>query len=162
MTTSQEYTVTLVRDLMHIGVTTCPIDTPLAEAACTLLKKNVETLIVLDESGHAIGRCGRQEVVAAYARTGATIHGCKTLTAGDVMRPGIPEIPPDIPATAAAQIMLDQGEREMYLMHRDCGISWPAAVFRLDEILYHLTAESKTDVTAAKTKTLRQSPREIK
>ncbi len=51
------------------------------------------------------------------------------------MRPEIPEIPADIPAAAAAQIMLDQGVRDLYLLHHDSGISWPAAVFRFEDVL---------------------------
>ena len=54
------------------------------------------------------------------------------------MRPDIPEIPSDIPAAAAAQIMLDQGVRGLYLMHHDGGISWPAAVIRVEDVLRHL------------------------
>jgi hypothetical protein len=62
------------------------------------------------------------------------------------MRPDIPEVPPDIPATAAAQIMLDQGIHEIYLMHHGGGASWPAAVLRFEDILRYLSAESETDV----------------
>ena len=75
---------------------------------------------------------------AAYGRSGATSQCCGSLTVADVMRPDIPEIPPDIPAAAAAQIMLDQGMRELYLLHHDGGISWPAAVFRFEDVLRHL------------------------
>lgn len=40
--------VKLVRDLMHIGVTTCPADTPVVEAVHFLLHKQLELLVVLD------------------------------------------------------------------------------------------------------------------
>jgi predicted transcriptional regulator len=139
-------TVKFVRDLMHIGVTTCRADTPLLEAVRILLRENLESLIVLDSNGHAVGMLGRREVVAAYARSGASPRGCETLTVADVMCPDIPEIPPDIPAIAAAQIMLDQDVRELYLMHHAAGIGWPAAVLRFEDILRHLAAEPEADM----------------
>ena len=135
--------VKLVRDLMHIGVATCREDTPLTEAARTLLREQLESLIVLNEHGHAIGMLTRPDVVAAYGRSGASAQGYEPLTAGDVMRPDILEIPPDIPATAAALMILDQGIREAYLLHHDGGMSWPAAVFRFDDVLRYLAEESE-------------------
>ena len=135
--------VKLVRDLMQIGVTTCRKDTPLVEAARTLLCEQLESLIVLNDDGHAVGMLTRPDVVTAYGRSGASAQGYEPLTAGDVMRPDILEIPPDIPATAAALMILDQGIREAFLMHHDGGMSWPAAVFRFDDVLRYLAEESE-------------------
>ena len=138
MAAAAERTVKLVRDLMHIGVVTCRADTPLLEAVNILLREHLESLVVLDERGHAAGLLGRTEAIAAYGRSSATTQACDTLTAADIMRSDIPEIPSDIPAAAAAQLMLDQGVRDFYLMHHDGGISWPAAVFRVEDVLQHL------------------------
>lgn len=135
MATPKGHTIKLVRDLMHIGVITCQADMPLVDAVAILLRENLESLIVLDENGHAVGLLGRREAVLAYGRSGATSRCCESLTIADVMRPEIPEIPADIPAAAAAQIMLDQGVRDLYLLHHDSGISWPAAVFRFEDVL---------------------------
>jgi len=88
----------------------------------------------------------RREAVAVYGRSGVDMHDVRTLTVADVMKPDIPEVPPDIPAAAAAQIMLDQSIREIYLMHHGGGASWPAAVLRFEDILRYLSAESEADV----------------
>jgi CBS domain-containing protein len=131
----QAKSIKLVRDLMHIGVTTCSVDTPLPEAVRILLQEGLESLIALDGNGHAAGLLTRLDAVAAYGQSAARMSGCETLTVADVMRPDIPEIPADIPASAAAQLMLDWNVREMYLMHHDGGISWPAARLGIEEIL---------------------------
>lgn len=141
-------TVKLVRDLMHIGVTTCPAETSLVEAIRILLQEGLESLIVLDDNGHAAGLFGRPEAVAAYGLSGAHVHGYEGLTVVEAMRLDIPEIPPDIPAPAAAQIMLDQQVRALYLMHHDGGISWPAAVLRFDDVLRYLADKPETEVAA--------------
>jgi signal-transduction protein with cAMP-binding, CBS, and nucleotidyltransferase domain len=151
-------TVKLVRDLMHIGVTTCLADAPLGEAVRTLLRENLGSLIVLDNNGHAVGMLSQREVIMAYARSGASPRDCETRPVAQVMRPDVPEVPPDIPAIAAAQIMLDQGIREIYLMHHAAGISWPAAVLRLEDVLRYLTAESETEIADLGVSAPRKSP----
>ncbi len=150
--------VKFVRDLMHIGVSTCRANTSVAEAARTLLRENLEALIVLDGNGHAIGVLGRREIVAAYTQTGTRSHGLETATAGDVMCPDIPEVPADIPAIVAAQIMLDQGVREVYLMHHAGGISWPAATLRFEDVLRYMAAESEADLASMGAGAPRRSP----
>jgi CBS domain-containing protein len=148
----------LVRDLMHIGVTTCQADTFLVEAVRILFREGLESLIVLDGNSHAVGMLSRREAVAAFGQSGANVRDIETLTVGEVMRPDIPQVPPDIPATAAAQIMLDQGVREIYLMHHGGGISWPAAVLRFEDVLRYLAAESEADVADMGAGAPRKSP----
>jgi CBS domain-containing protein len=155
---NQQMTVKYVRDLMHIGVSTCRADTPVVETARTLLRENLEALIVLDGNGHAVGVLSRREVVAAYAQAGTRSRGGEAVTAGDVMRPDIPEVPADIPAIAAAQIMLDQGVREVYLMHHAGGISWPAATLRFEDVLRYLAAETEADLASMGAGAPRKSP----
>jgi CBS domain-containing protein len=156
--TGKERPIKLVRDLMHIGVTTCSADALVVEAARILLRNNLESLIVLDGNGHAVGVFGRREVVKAYAGSGATARDLDTLTVADEMCPDIPQIPPDIPATAAAQIMLDQGLREIYLMHHAGGIGWPAAVLRFEAVLRYLADESESDLLDLGVGAARKSP----
>lgn len=137
--------VKLVRDLMQIGVKTCSTDTPLMDAVRILLKEGLEALVALDSNGHAAGLLSRSDVVTAYGQSAVRLNGHENLTVADVMNPTIPEIPPDIPAAAAAQLMLDWNVREMYLMHHDGGISWPAARLGVEEILHYLAAGSETE-----------------
>jgi CBS domain-containing protein len=150
--------VKLVRDLMHIGVATCQADASLLEAVRKLLQEERESFIVLDDNSHAIGVFSRQEAVAAYGRSGVDVSQLEQMTVSDAMRPEVPEIPPDIPTTAAAQIMLDLNVREIYLMHHGGGISWPAAVLRFEDVLRHLTAGSDADVADLGARAARKSP----
>jgi len=161
MAVSKERTTKLVRDLMHIGVTTCRADAPLAEAVRMLLREGLESLIVLDENGHAVGMLSRREAVAAYGRSGVDAQDARTLTVAEVMCPDIPEIPPDIPATTAAQIMLDRNVREIYLMHHAGGIGWPAAVLRFEDVLRYLAAESEEEIAAMGVGAPRKSPIDV-
>ena len=125
-----------VRDLMSVGVATCSPDTPVVQIAEILLEKNLEALVVLDDGeGHALGVIGQDELIKAFVRGGA-----ENLKAEDIMRDGTPQIPPDIPLAAAAQIMQDQSVRVLFIMHKAGGIEYPAAYISYRHLLRYLTA----------------------
>lgn len=125
----------LVRDLMTVGVLTCTPQATVPEIAKLLLDHDLDEVIVLDD-GKALGVVGQDDLVAAFTRQEA-----KSLIAVEVMREGVPQIPPDIPLTAAAQIMRDQGIRTFFLMHHAAGIEYPAAAISYKHILRLLAAE---------------------
>jgi len=77
---------------MHIGVMTCPTDTPVPEAVQLLLQNGLEALVVLDENGHAAGLFGRREAIAAYGLSEIGREGIKLQTVAEVLRPDIPEM----------------------------------------------------------------------
>jgi CBS domain-containing protein len=134
----------LVRDLMTVGVPTCPLDTPLADLARMMVEKGWEGIVVLEpEQGHAIGAVTQDELVAVYARGEG-----EGLTAEDVMRPDLPTAPPDIPLTAAAQLMRDLGARVLYMTHHAGGIEYPAAWLTYTHLLRHLTGGDLSDLGA--------------
>ena len=130
----------LVRDLMTVGVVTCTPQTTVPELAQLLLDHDLDEVIVL-EDGKALGVVGQDDLIAAIAKDGA-----KSLSASDVMREGVPQIPPDIPLRAAAQIMRDQGERTLFLMHHAAGIEYPASAISYKHYLRYLAADDLTDL----------------
>jgi len=132
---------TLVRDLMTVGVVTCNPQTTVPELAQMLLDHDLDEVIVLDE-GKALGVVGQDELVAAYSR-----NEYKNLAALEVMSEGVPQVPPEIPLTAAAQLMRDQGVRTFFLMHHAAGIEYPAAVISYKHFLRLLVAESQADLS---------------
>lgn len=147
----------LVRDLMTVGVATCSPDTPVVDIARILLENRQDSLVVLDKGeGHALGVVGQDELVQAYSR-----QDVMALKAEDVLREGVPQIPPEIPLTAAAQIMLDQGVRAVYIMHHSAGIEYPAAVLSYRHILRYLSARQGEDLCDLGIQAERQSPLEV-
>jgi CBS domain-containing protein len=130
----------LVRDLMTVGVLTCTPQTTISEIAQLLLDHDLDEVIVLDD-GKALGVVGQDDLVAAFARDKS-----QSLTAIQVMREGIPQVPPDIPLTAAAQIMRDQGVRTFFLMHHAAGIEYPAAALSYKHLLRLLAAEDREEL----------------
>lgn len=131
----------LVRDLMTVGVATCPPDTSVIAIANLVLDKELEGVVVLEE-GNAIGMIGQDELIDAYSR-----DELRALKAVDIMREDIPQIPADIPLKAAAQLMRDQGVRIMFLTHHAAGITYPAAVITYRHLIRHLAAEKDDELS---------------
>lgn len=130
----------LIRDLMTVGVQTCAPDTPLKALARLMLEAGCESVVVLDE-GHALGVVGENELVASLGR-----EDWSALTAADVMREGVPQLPPDIPLAAGALLMRDMGARTVFLMHHAAGVVYPAAYLSYRHLLRYLAAESEDEL----------------
>lgn len=143
----------LVRDLMTVGVPTCKISTKVVDITRFILEHNVEEMVVLDEEGHGMGVIGYEELVGIYGR-----DNVDELTAEEVMREGVPELPADIPVAAAAQMMKDQHIRVAYMNHNSAGIIYPAALISYRHILRALAARDKKDLKDLGIAAERKSP----
>jgi CBS domain-containing protein len=140
---------------MSVGVLTCSPDTPLIDLTRILLEKDLEAAVVLDDRGHAVGVVSSDDLVGAYARGES-----EGLVVENVMQAGVPQVPPDIPLTAAAQIMRDQGIRMVFMMHHAGGIEYPAAMLSYKHLLRHLAMEGEDDLKDLGIKAERESPLE--
>jgi CBS domain-containing protein len=144
----------LVRDLMTVGVLTCAPDTPLADLARLLLDKSCEAVVVMQD-GHALGVVGEDELVGAFER-----EAPEGLLAEDVLREGVPQVPPDIPLRSAAQLMHDLGVRTLFLMHHSGGVEYPAAQISYRHLLRLLAAQDEAELRDLGMHAERQSPLE--
>jgi CBS domain-containing protein len=148
--------VRLVRDLMTIGVPTCPVGTPVGDIARLLVNAGQEAIVILNPEGHAVGVVSQDELVRAYA-----YENWKTLSADAIMREELVDVPPEIPITAAAQIMLDLGARVVYSMHNSDGIRYPAAMLSYQHVLRHMGATTADELADLGIRARRQSPIDV-
>lgn len=141
---------------MTVGVPTCAPDTPVIDLARRMVEKDWEAVVVLSgDDGHALGVVSRSELIKAYGHSGVN-----ELKAEDIMRDDVPQVPPEVPLTAAAQIMQDMGVRAVFMMHHAGGIEYPAAVLTYQHLLRHLTAGNEADLSDLGIKADRESPLE--
>ena len=143
----------LVRDLMTVGVPTCKTNVPAADIARFIIDNNVEEMVVLGSEGEGVGVVGYEELVRAYGR-----EDVKSLTAEQVMREGVPELPSDIPLTVAAQMMKDKGIRVAYMTHNSAGIIYPAAMISYRHIVRHIAAKDESELKDLGLAAERKSP----
>ena len=112
MSGNNQKSIKLVRDLMTVGVETCGVDTPVVDLVHLILSKDLEGIVVLNDEGHAVGVVTINDLVRTYG-----LKDYEAMTAESVMTPGVLQVPPDIPVTAAAQMMQDNHTRVVFLMH---------------------------------------------
>ncbi len=143
----------LVRDLMSVGVPTCKTATNIVEIAAYIIQHNIEEMVVLGSEGEGIGVVGFEELIDVYGK-----DNFRSLTAENIMREGVPEIPADISLALAAKIMQDKKIRVAYLTHNSAGIIYPAAYISYRHILRHISAKSDTDLNDLGLSAQRKSP----
>jgi predicted transcriptional regulator len=146
----------LVRDLMTVGVPTCKTTTNIVDIARYILEQNVEEMVVLGTEGEGVGIVGYEQILNAYNHENA-----QSLTAEDVMREGVPELPADISLVLALQMMKDKGIRVAYMTHNSAGIIYPAALISYRHILRHFAAKDESDLKDLGLAAERKSPIEI-
>ena len=149
----------LVRDLMTVGVATCTPETPATDVARLMLEKNLEAVVVVEER-HAVGVVGEAELVKAFAR-GTVAQGQDSLAASEIMQEEVPQVPADIPLSAAAQLMLDRGARTAFITHHAGGIEFPTGMISFRHILRFLAANSPEDLRDLGMHAARLSPLEV-
>ena len=142
-----------VRDLMTVGVPTCKASTLVVDIAGFIVENNVEEMVVLGSEGEGVGVVGYEELVQAYER-----ENVKSLTAEQVMREGVPELPSDIPLVAAAQMMMDKSIRVAYMTHNSSGIIYPAAMISYKHIVRHIAAKDENELKDLGLTAERKSP----
>jgi CBS domain-containing protein len=152
----EDSTRTLVRDLMKVGVASCAPETPVSEVAHMLREGGIEAVIVLDqEEGQALGMISSAELADAFIREGAN---ARSMTAEQVMRDNIPQVPPDIPLQAAFQIMRDSGVRIVFLMHHAGGVKYSAAALSFNHLVRYLEAKNDSELSDLGIRSDRTSP----
>ncbi len=143
----------LVRDLMSVGVPTCALDDSVIDLGRWFLEKDIEGAVVLDDNGHGAGVVTHDQLVQAYAQ-----GEYQELTAQDILQAEVPQVPPDIPLAAAAQIMQDLGVRILFLTHHAGGIEYPAAYISYKHLLRHLGARDEQELRDLGIHAERESP----
>ena len=127
-----------VRDAMHRGVISCRLDTPLEEIAQRLMEYQINALFVLDQSGKACGVVSQTDLVRAYVQ-----GGWSDLVAEDIMTPGVVTVVPDIPVTAAAQLMLDKNIHRLLIVQGGLVPDRPVGVLSMSDIVREMAQEGK-------------------
>lgn len=90
-----------VKDIMHVGLISCPLNTPIPDVARAMVKNNISAIIVTDETGHLAGLIARTELVVLYGYQEMWPH----MTAEQVMVRNVATIAPEETAAKAAQEM---------------------------------------------------------
>ena len=129
---------TLVREAMHEGLITCPVDAKLAEVARLLLDNHIHAAVVTEDDS-AIGVVSQTDLV--LARQGRSRQQAAALTAGDVMTPNPLTCEPDMLLADAVTLMARRGIHRLFVTKPD-NPRVPVGVLSFTDILKRIARPS--------------------
>lgn len=119
-----------VRDVMSRSVVTCTPETSVREAARRMTEHRLSALVVVDEaSGELEGIVSRSDLARAYEKDYDAVK------VESVMTQDVESIIPDIPVSAAVQIMLDRNIDRLIIMHAKPAPQRPVGVLSLSAVV---------------------------
>lgn len=92
----------LVREVMHLGVITCRVDTSLCEIARMMIDNNVHSIVVLDEAGEVCGVISDLILMKAYSKD------IVNMKAEDIVKGCTVTISPNATLDEAVKVMTDK------------------------------------------------------
>ncbi len=111
----------LVRDIMHLGVFTCDVQTSVNETARMMVDNAVHCVVVVDEAGEACGVISDWGLMRAYK------NDVKNMTAEDVLEGRTVTVRPNVLISEAIAIMQEKHIHHLVVMsepplHRPIGV----------------------------------------
>lgn len=100
----------LVRDLMHLGVITCEVDTPLCDVARMMIDESVHSIVVIDEEGEACGVISDLGILEGYGKKFVNMK------AEDVLKGCTITVNPSVAIEEAVKEMLEKHVHHLVIM----------------------------------------------
>ncbi|MDI6799787.1 MAG: CBS domain-containing protein [Actinomycetota bacterium] len=100
----------LVRDIMHLGVVTCRLDTPLCEIAGLMVGHKIHCIVVVDEAGEACGVISDWGLLKAFGKD------IKTAVAEDIIDNRLLTVRPNALVSEAASMMVNEHVHRLVVM----------------------------------------------
>lgn len=111
----------LVRDVMEIGVPVCKTHTSLSDVARLLSQQARDILVVMAEEG-VVGVVSQSDMARAF------LSDYESMTAKDVMSPGVYSVSPDIPLATAVEKMIEKGFHQLLVAPESAESAAPVGV----------------------------------
>jgi CBS domain-containing protein len=118
-----------VGDLMHKGIIACKPETPMNEVVRIVSDTDVHAIIVMDDNNNALGIISHTDIIHLYGEDLAE-H-----TASEVMSTGVVDIRSDLPAKAAADLMLDKGIHRLLVVEVDGDTRKPVGIISTTDLV---------------------------
>ncbi len=139
-----------VRDAMHEGVVSCDSSTSVRDAAHMMNLQRLRSLVVMDFDCALGGIISETDIVAAkMLNEGA--RSWDQLTVGEIMTNRVLTVPPDMPLTDAARMIVDHRIHRVVVAEPD-DICNPIGILSLGDIMRYVEGkEAVAEVTLAST-----------
>jgi CBS domain-containing protein len=130
-----------VRDLMHVGLNTCSMDSTLGQVATLLTQHHVHALVVVDQENHPQGIISDYDLLAGewLATDAKDLRTMRKLTAGELMSSPIETVEIDTRLNNAANILIEKDFHRLIVTEK--GI--PVGVISTSDFVSSIAREEK-------------------
>ena len=132
----------IIRDVMHRGVVTCPVDANADRIAKIMLDNDVSALVVIDERLDTCGIVSKTDLIGFYGKD------LSLITAEDIMRVKILTVSPDTPVYEAVQLMLEHRVHQLVIVTQAGAHRRPVAIFTTGDAVALMVGESAPRIDA--------------
>lgn len=126
-----------VKDWMHRGVITCRPDTPVDRVAATMDEKDISALVVVDESGDAVGVISRTDLVNARFVQPYLKHW-RGMSAEHLMSKPVISVSPDTRIKEAVAVLQERRIHRLVVVEQHAGRVRPIGILSVTDLARHM------------------------
>ena len=126
-----------VRDWMHPGVITCRPDTPVDQVAATMDEKDISALVVIDETGDAVGVISRTDLVNARFIQPYLKHW-RGMSAEHLMSKPVISVSPDTRIKEAVAVLQERRIHRLVVVEQHAGRVRPIGILSVTDLARHM------------------------
>lgn len=129
-----------VGDWMHCGVISCHPDTPVQEVAKIMETRDISALVVVGDSGEAVGLISRTDLVNMRFVEPYLGHW-RGMTAGHLMSRPVISVTPDTPVSVAVHLLRAKKIHRLVVVEREGGRTKPVGILSVTDLARHVAEE---------------------
>jgi CBS domain-containing protein len=128
----------VVRDVMHTGVVSCTLETPIRQVIRSMEENNIHALVVVDEAGFLAGVISQTDVV--HARMIKPDWGTwEDLPAGRLMTPYAVTVRPDEPEQNAIRKLAENNIHRLVVVEGEHGKQRPVGIVSMTDLVRQMS-----------------------
>ncbi len=133
----------LVRDAMHVGVISCPVETSVADAMALINRYRIHAVVITEGPGHLAGILSQTDLLRAW-KDGAAYEQVMQGPVYNIMTRSVITCMPDMELDRAIRLLnRNHIHRLVVVEERNDGRVWPTGILSMSDVVRHIDEQSK-------------------
>lgn len=133
----------LVRDAMHVGVISCPVETSVADAMALINRYRIHAVVITEGPGHLAGILSQTDLLRAW-KDGAAYEQVMQGPVVNIMTRSVITCMPDMELDRAIRLLnRNHIHRLVIVEERNDGRVWPTGILSMSDVVRHIDEQSK-------------------
>jgi len=130
-----------VSDVMHYGVISCRVETPVEEALALMQEHRIHALVIVDGPGYLAGIVSQTDLLRAW-KEGSSFEAVMHGPVSEIMTRSVVTCMPEMELDRAIQLLnRNHIHRLVVVEERNDGRFWPVGILSMTDIVRALESE---------------------